>query len=110
MATPHPAAEHENLAGLVDRVTFYNEDSGFCVVRVKARGQRDLITVLGHGTDSVAGLERLLYRLEADAAACADDQNVCHRSSPLLISDKATPPQKLPARSTIRWKPSSAEL
>ena len=36
----------EVLAGLVDRVTFHNAENGFCVLRVKARGQRDLITVL----------------------------------------------------------------
>ena len=34
----------EVLAGLVDRVTFHNAENGFCVLRVKARGQRDLIT------------------------------------------------------------------
>ena len=28
----------EVLAGLVDRVTFHNEENGFCVLRVKARG------------------------------------------------------------------------
>jgi exodeoxyribonuclease V alpha subunit len=38
----------ELLAGLVDRVTFHNPENGFCVLRVKARGQRDLITVVGH--------------------------------------------------------------
>jgi hypothetical protein len=38
----------ENLAGVVERVTFHNEDSGFCVLRVNARGQRDLITIVGH--------------------------------------------------------------
>jgi exodeoxyribonuclease V alpha subunit len=38
----------EALAGLVERVTFHNPDNGFCVLRVKARGQRDLITVVGH--------------------------------------------------------------
>jgi exodeoxyribonuclease V alpha subunit len=45
-----PATEpaRENLAGLVERVTFHNEANGFCVLRVKARGQRDLITVVGH--------------------------------------------------------------
>jgi hypothetical protein len=37
----------EVLAGLVDRVTFHNSENGFCVLRVKARGQRDLITVIG---------------------------------------------------------------
>jgi exodeoxyribonuclease V alpha subunit len=45
----------ENLAGLVERVTFLNEDSGFCVLRVKARGQRDLITVVGHAAAIGAG-------------------------------------------------------
>jgi len=38
----------EVLGGLVDRVTFHNSENGFCVLRVKARGQRDLITVIGH--------------------------------------------------------------
>jgi hypothetical protein len=40
-------AATEVLAGLVERVTFHNEENGFCVLRVKARGQRDLITALG---------------------------------------------------------------
>lgn len=40
-----PQPERENLGGLVERVTFHNEDSGFCVLRVKARGQRDLIVI-----------------------------------------------------------------
>ena len=30
--------EKEVLAGLVERVTFHNEDNGFCVLRVKVRG------------------------------------------------------------------------
>jgi exodeoxyribonuclease V alpha subunit len=38
----------EVLAGLVERVTFHNADSGFCVLRVKARSHRDLVTVVGH--------------------------------------------------------------
>lgn len=49
------APDRENLAGLVERVTFHNEDSGFCVLRVKARGQRDLITVVGHAAAISAG-------------------------------------------------------
>jgi len=36
----------EVFAGLVERVTFHNEDNGFCVLRVKARGKRDPITVV----------------------------------------------------------------
>ena len=38
----------ETLTGSVERVTFHNEDNGFAVLKVKARGKRDLITVIGH--------------------------------------------------------------
>jgi len=52
----HPrVCSTEVLAGLVERVTFHNADNGFCVPRVKARGQRDLITVLGHAAIISAG-------------------------------------------------------
>ena len=49
------SAATEVLAGLVERVTFHNEENGFCVLRVKARGQRELITVLGHAATISAG-------------------------------------------------------
>jgi exodeoxyribonuclease V alpha subunit len=45
----------EVLAGLVERVTFPNEDNGFCVLRVKARGKREPITVVGHAAVISAG-------------------------------------------------------
>ena len=48
-------AVSETLAGLVERVTFHNPDNGFCVLRVKARGQRDLVTVVGHAPTISAG-------------------------------------------------------
>ena len=47
--------QREGLAGLVERVTFHNPDNGFCVLRVKARGQRDLVTVVGHAPTISAG-------------------------------------------------------
>jgi exodeoxyribonuclease V alpha subunit len=50
-----PSATTEVLAGLVDRVTFHNAENGFCVLRVKARGQRDPITVIGHAAMISAG-------------------------------------------------------
>ena len=49
------AAPKETLAGLVERVTFHNAENGFCVLRVKARGQRDLVTVVGHAAQISAG-------------------------------------------------------
>ena len=39
---PEPeASKPEVLAGLVERVTYYNTENGFCVLRAKARGHRD---------------------------------------------------------------------
>ncbi len=48
-------AETEVLAGLVERVTFHSTESGFCVLRVKARGHRDLVTTVGHAAMIFAG-------------------------------------------------------
>jgi hypothetical protein len=55
MAPAATVSSTEVLAGLVERVTFHNAENGFCVLRVKARGQRDLITVLGHAAMISAG-------------------------------------------------------
>jgi len=49
------SAPIEALAGVVERVTFRNGENGFCVLRVKARGRRDLITILGHAAMVSAG-------------------------------------------------------
>jgi exodeoxyribonuclease V alpha subunit len=48
-------SSNEALAGLVERVTFHHAETGFCVLRVKARGQRHLITVVGHAATISAG-------------------------------------------------------
>ena len=40
--------DREVLAGLVERVTFHNPENGFCVLRTRARGHRELVTVVGH--------------------------------------------------------------
>jgi exodeoxyribonuclease V alpha subunit len=58
MTTPQrtpPERAGEVLAGIVERVTFHNEENGFCVLRVKARGHRDLVTVIGHAATISAG-------------------------------------------------------
>jgi ATP-dependent exoDNAse (exonuclease V) alpha subunit len=54
---PQPASGRpsEVLAGFVDRVTFHNAENGFCVLRIKARGQRDPITVIWHAAMISAG-------------------------------------------------------
>lgn len=45
----------EVLAGLVERVTYHNQETGFCVLRLKARGHRDLVTTIGHAAMISAG-------------------------------------------------------
>src|SRR5688500_689460 len=50
-----PAPEREALAGLVERVTYHNPANGFCVLRVKVRGQRELVTVVGAAAAISAG-------------------------------------------------------
>jgi exodeoxyribonuclease V alpha subunit len=45
---PAPAPDFEHLAGLVERVTFHNAETGFCVLRLKVKGERDLVTLVGH--------------------------------------------------------------
>jgi len=45
----------EALAGTVERVTFHNAESGFAVLKVQARGKRDLVTVVGHAPVIGAG-------------------------------------------------------
>lgn len=45
----------EVLAGLVERVTYHNPENGFCVLRIKARGHRELVTAVGHAATVSAG-------------------------------------------------------
>ncbi len=37
----------ESLSGLIERVTFFNEENGWAVLKVKAKGHRDLVSVVG---------------------------------------------------------------
>jgi exodeoxyribonuclease V alpha subunit len=43
---PAPAPP-ESLSGLIERVTFFNEENGFAVLKIKAKGHRDDVTVVG---------------------------------------------------------------
>ena len=45
----------ERLAGSVERVTFHSEESGFCVLRAKVKGERELITVIGSAASITPG-------------------------------------------------------
>ncbi len=58
MSVPTPPTAtitQEALAGLVERVTYHNAENGFCVLRLRARGHRDLVTLVGHAAVVSAG-------------------------------------------------------
>lgn len=44
----HAPPSIASLSAIVERVTFHNEENGFAVMRVKAKGHRDLVTVVGY--------------------------------------------------------------
>src|SRR6266487_3488013 len=51
---PKPSTQ-EVLAGLVERITYHNAENGFCVLRARARGHRDVVTVVGPAATISAG-------------------------------------------------------
>ena len=85
-------APREALAGLVERVTFHNADNGFCVLRVKARGQRDLVTVVGHAAQVSAGewvsATGVWVNDRQHGPACCTDPE-CEHTRPNPIRDQA---------------------
>ncbi|MCH9697994.1 MAG: ATP-dependent RecD-like DNA helicase [Gammaproteobacteria bacterium] len=42
-----PVAPQEKLSGAIERLTFHSQESGFCVIRVRIKGKRELVTVVG---------------------------------------------------------------
>lgn len=40
-------APQEKLSGAIERLTFHSQESGFCVIRVRVKGRRELVTVVG---------------------------------------------------------------
>ncbi len=54
--TPHSETRaSELLTGQIERVSYHNQDNGFSVLRVKARGHRELVTAVGHSPMISAG-------------------------------------------------------
>jgi exodeoxyribonuclease V alpha subunit len=45
----------EIVTGIIERITFHNLDSGYCVLRVQAKGHRDIVTVVGSAQQVIAG-------------------------------------------------------
>ena len=47
-APSQPLAQRVELRGQLERITFWNEENGFTVAQLKVRGQRQLVTIVGH--------------------------------------------------------------
>jgi exodeoxyribonuclease V alpha subunit len=45
----------EELSGTIETITFHNPENGYAVLRVQAKGRRDLVTLVGHLANPVAG-------------------------------------------------------
>src|SRR6266436_93928 len=45
--TPASSPPQEGFSGLIERITFHSEETGFAVLRVKVKGHRELVTVVG---------------------------------------------------------------
>ena len=74
LKTQPDASAQEVLAGLVERVTYQNAENGFCVIRIKARGHRELVTAVGHAASIAAGkrqkLRQVRYGCAGAGGAC----------------------------------------
>jgi exodeoxyribonuclease V alpha subunit len=55
MRLPQESSNQEVLAGLIERVTYHNVENGFCVLRARVRGHRDVVTLVGHAATIAAG-------------------------------------------------------
>ena len=47
MQNQHTTAIAETLSGLIEDVVFFNEENGFAIIKVKASGHRDPVTIVG---------------------------------------------------------------
>src|ERR1700704_4585555 len=45
--TPASSPPQEGFSGLIERITFHSEETGFAVLRVKVKSHRELVTVVG---------------------------------------------------------------
>jgi exodeoxyribonuclease V alpha subunit len=54
-SSPERTAPTEQISGLIERVTFCNEENGFCVLRVQAKNHREEVTVVGSAPAVNAG-------------------------------------------------------
>ncbi len=57
MPLPRNTRKTEVLRGLVDRVVFHNEDTGYCILKVVPEGRQEMVGLIGKAPRVVAGEE-----------------------------------------------------
>ena len=50
-----PPDASEKIEGTVEQITFHSEESGFCVLQVRIKGKRELVTVVGAAASCCSG-------------------------------------------------------
>lgn len=65
----------EEISGLIERITFHNDESGFCVLRVKTPGRRDETTVktAAHSTPRIHPLISAVLRSFGSSSGLSSD-------------------------------------
>jgi hypothetical protein len=72
--------------------TFHNASNGLCVLRIKARGHRELVTVVGHAAEISAGEWITVSGVWSGSAG------PLHRATGLRLHDPQEPGQRIPRR------------
>src|SRR5262249_52691753 len=47
VTTPASSVPQDGFSGLIERITFHSEETGFAVLRATVKGHRELVTVVG---------------------------------------------------------------
>src|SRR5580700_6763992 len=55
VTSPQPTQPEQSITGILERVTYHNEENGYTVGRLAVEGARDLITVVGSFTNPIVG-------------------------------------------------------
>ncbi len=109
----------ESLSGLVERVTYFNEENGFAVLKVKVKGHREPVTIVG-SLPSVSPGEWLTAQgnwiqdrecgpqFKANITSCL--QPVAHFQPPVDDRNRISPSLKRSATGQYRPPASGNEL
>ena len=83
-AVSGPAPSGRTVSGVIERVTYHNEENGFAVLRVKAKGRKEPATVVGRAASVAAG-----ETIEASGQWVADPQRGLQFKADIITT---TPP------------------